>query len=273
MHILQDENLRSRPIASALDYTWAALSGNWKNSAIIASVLLVLTIAQVIPFIGVVAAVLSSVILYSVVYWIVDALMKSGSAAGLKEKVETVSAKEMLFSFLAPASGFYLGFILVSLLVIAATALIFWLTGGGTVFGMIQEQMAQPNATPQRSMEFYAQIVATSTPTLIFFFIVSSFFGYLWPLIYGYALLQRNFSDAMNAVFMLFSPRFWSASFTWKYLKTVSLWMLLAIGASILIAICGALVLLIPVAVLLMIWLAYFTAIVSVETYNFCDDI
>ncbi len=273
MHILTDENLRSRPIPSALDYTWAALSGNWKNSAIVASVLLVLTILQALPLVGVIAAVLSSVILYSVAYWIVGEMMESGSAAQFKERIGAGGAKEMLLSYISPAFGFYLGFILVSILVIAATSLIFWLTGGEAVFGMVQEQMGRPDATPQQTMELYAKIVATSTPTLIFFLIISSFFGYLWPLIYGYALLQRSFSDALNAVFMLFSPRFWSASFTGKYLKTVSLWMLLAIGATILIAVCAALVLLIPVAILLMIWLAYFTAIVAVESYNFSEDI
>ncbi len=273
MHILPDENLRSRPIASALDYTWAALSGNWKSSAIIASVILVLTILQAVPAIGLLAAMISSLLLYSAAFRIVDAVMQSDSVSALKERMQTLGAKEILFTYLSPAAGLYLGFILISLIVIVATSLIFWLSGGEAVLGMIEEQMGRPDASAQQSMQIYAQIVATSTPTLLFFLIVASFFGYLWPLIYGYALMQRGFLDALNAVFTIFYPRFWSATFNSKYLKTVSMWMLLAFGASILTAICAATLLLIPVAILLMVWLAYFTAIVAAETYNFSDDI
>ncbi|WP_457598294.1 hypothetical protein [Hydrogenimonas sp.] len=273
MHILPDENLKNAPIGSAIAYTWTALSANWKNSAIFAALLLVLSLLQIFPFIGILFAVFQSLLLYALAYWIVDTIAQSDGIESFKKRIEAARPKETLFTFLAPASGFYTGFILLSILILFATAIIFWITGGGAVWGMIETQMAQPDLSPEEAMAFYVQVLGISAPALIFFLIVSSFFGYLWPLVYGYALLQRTFFDALNAIFMLFSTRFWRASFTLVYFKTVSLWMVVVFGVMVLASLCGATILLLPVAIFLILWLAYFSAIVAVAAYNLSDDI
>ncbi|MCF6200852.1 MAG: hypothetical protein L3J42_01795 [Hydrogenimonas sp.] len=273
MHIFKDESFRNRPIGTALDYTWAALSANWKNSAIVAAILLLLMLFQIIPILGIVAGVLQSIIFYALAYWAVENIIKSSNIENFKEQIQNANVKDMLFSFLAPASGFYLGFIIISVIFIAATALIFWLTGGGAIFSMMQEQMGNSSMAPEQAMIFYTQILGMGTPAILFFIIAITFFGYIWPLVYGYALMQRSFSDALNALFMLFSTRFWRAAFTMKYLKIVSLWMLILFGAMIVAGICASLFILIPVAVLILLWLTYFSAIVSAEVYNLYDDI
>ncbi len=273
MHILPDEDLKSKPIGSAMAYTWTGLSGNWKNSAAIAAILLVLSLFQILPAIGFVAAALQNVLLYAVSYYIVDRVTKSRMIDEFKKSIEESGLYQMLFSFLSPASGFYLGFILFSILVVLATGLVFWLSGGGAILDIIQNRTADDFTTSEQAIVFYAQILGMSTPTLLFFFIVISFFGYLWPLIYGYALLQRSFTDSMNAVFMFFSSRFWKASFSIDYFKIVSVWMLIAFGVMVLMLICAAFALLLPVAILLMLWLTYFSAIVAVQTYNLSDEI
>ncbi len=273
MHILPDENLKKRPIGTALDYTWAALSADWKKSAIVAGAILLLFLFQIVPLVGMVAGILQSIIFYALAYSVVDNLTKSTNIESFKERIGNSTTKEMLFKFIAPASGFYLGFIIVSIIFIAATALLFWLTGGGAIITMLNQQMSGSDMTPQQATVFYTQILGMSTPTLLFFIVATTFFGYIWPLVYGYALLQRSFSDALNALFMLFSTRFWRAAFTMQYFKVVSLWMLILFGAMLLAGICAAFFILIPVAVLILLWLTYFSAIVAAETYNFSDDI
>jgi len=273
LHILPDEHLRKRPVGTAISYTWAALDGNWKNSAIFAGLLLVLSLFQFVPVVGIVFAVLQTLLLYTLSYWIVDRVRQNDGIEGFRKDVEAASAREMLSAFAAPASGLYAGFILLGFLVLLATALIFWLTGGGAAVEMVRTQTTQPDLSPEELTAFYLQLLGLGTPALLFFLIVTSFFGYLWPLVYGYALLQRTFSDALNAIFMLFSTRFWRASFTLAYLKTVSLWMVVVFGVMLLVSLCSAVILLLPVAIFLTVWLAYFSAIVAVATYNLSDDI
>ena len=268
MQILQDENLREKPIGSALNYTWAALSANWKNSAVIAGLLLLLSLFQAIPMVGMIAAIAQGIVSSALAYWVVEKLTSSTNLKSFKEGVESAGPKEMLFRFIAPASGFYLGIVITTIIFMAATALIFWLIGGSAMFGIFSEQMSGDQMTIAQTTIF-----ETIIPVTIFILVTATFFGYIWPLVYGYALLQRSFSDALNALFMLFSTRFWRAAFTMQYFKVVSLWMLILFGAMLLAGICTAFFILIPVAVLILLWLTYFSAIVAAETYNFSDDI
>ena len=156
---------------------------------------------------------------------------------------------------------------------ITLSALIFWLSGGSEVSALVEQLQTMQNQAPEQSYEIYMQIAELSIPTLLFFLITSLFFSYLWPLVYGYALLQRSFVDAFNAVFMFLSTAFWRAAFTGGYFKTVSLWMLVSLGVGLLMGLCLMTFELLPVAILLILWLVYFTAIISVSTYNASDDI
>jgi len=274
MRILKDERLVTAPVGAALDYSWAAMSGNWKNTAIAAAALLVLSLLTMLPLIGFVASVVQGILFYALAYWIVDRIKESDDLSSFKTRLSRESAKAMLFDFMGPATGYYLGFVVVSLLMTLVTVLILWLTGGFAAIGVAMQQMQSvPNPSAEQIGAFYAQILGASAPALAFVLISSLFFGYVWPLVYGYALLQKSFGDSFQAVFMLFSPRFWRASFTGAYLRLVTLWMLIVFGVFFLMGIAFATLFLIPLAILILMWLIYFTAAVSVEAYNFSDDI
>ncbi|BDY13479.1 hypothetical protein [Hydrogenimonas cancrithermarum] len=273
MKILLDDSLRTRPVGTAIAYTWAAMSASWKNTSIVAALLLLLALLEFVPLIGWFASIFQGILLYAIAYWIVDRLRGSAAVENFKTAVAQGDLKETLFAFFSPAAGYYTGFVLFSVIMMILSTLIFWLSGGFEAFALIEQQQTIQNPTPEQTYEMYMQVLGLSTPTLLFFLITSLFFSYLWPLVYGYALLQRSFTDAFNAVFMFFSTAFWKAAFTGSYFKTVSLWMLVSLGVGLLMGFCLMTFVLLPVAVLLILWLVYFTAIVSVSTYNMSDDI
>ena len=273
MQILQDKSFRIRPVGTALTWTWAALSASWKNTSIVAALLLILALLQFVPFIGWLVSFFQGILLYAIAYWVVDRLKGSAAVENFKTAVSQSDPKEVLFEFFSPAAGYYTGFMLFSIIMITLSALIFWLSGGSEVSALVEQLQTMQNQAPEQSYEIYVQMAELSIPTLLFFLITSLFFSYLWPLVYGYALLQHTFVDAFNAAFMFFSTPFWRAAFTGGYFKTVSLWMLVSLGVGLLMGLCLMTFVLLPVAILLILWLVYFTAIVSVSTYNASDDI
>ena len=273
MRILQDDTLVASPIKAAMDYTWAALSANWKNTIVVALALVLLSLLSIVPVLGFIASVVQAIVLYALGYWIVDRLKASPDVAAFRERVAGENFKAMMAEFFSPAAGFYVGFMVFSIVMMVITVAIFWLTGGFGMVGVVMEQQQMANASPEETYALYAQLLGTSTPALLFILITSLFFSYLWPLVYGYALFQRTFSDAFNAVFMLFSKRFWKAAFTGSYFKIVTLWMLILFGVGIVMGISIGIVILLPLGILILLWMIYFTAVVSAETYNISEDI
>jgi hypothetical protein len=274
MRILKDENLVTSPIRSAMAYAWAAISGNWKNSVLVALALLVLSLLAMLPLIGVVASVIQGILFYALAYWFVDRVRESDSVEAFRTRMAGEEARTILAGYFGPGAGFYTGFVVISLIMMALTVLILWLSGGFAAIEVAATQMqADPNASPEQMTAVYAQVMGASMPALAFMLITSLFFSYVWPLVYGYGLLQKSFVDAFNSVFMLFSPRFWKATFTGRYFVLVSLWMLVLLGAGFLLGITFATFILIPVGILLMMWMVYFSATVGVAAYNMSDDI
>jgi len=273
MRIFSDETLVTSPIHTAMSYTWIAISGRWKNTVIVALALVLLSILSIVPVLGFIASVVQAIVLYALGYWVVDRIKESGSMDAFKEGVATEKIKTMMFAFFSPAAGYYVGFMIFSIIMMIVTVGIFWITGGFEMVAAMQHQQPGPDSSPEELYAFYVQIMGVSTPTILFLLITSLFFSYLWPLVYGYALFQRTFSDAFNAVFMFFSTRFWSAAFTGSYFKLVTLWMLILFGVGLVMGISIGTVILLPIGILMLLWMVYFTAIVSAEAYNLADDI
>ncbi len=272
MKIYPDESLLKHPVNSTMAYSWAAVSGNWKNSAVVALALLVLSLLQIVPFVGLLFGIVQSVILYSMGYWVADRLKRYNDVDSFRNGMRNESERSIMFEFLAPATGFYVGFVLFSIVMALITLAIFWLSGGFEAVVQLRQPIGV-DTTPEQMYAFYAQIFTSSSPAILFVLITSLFFGYVWPMVYGYALQQRSFTDALNAVFMIFSTAFWRASFTASYFKLVSIWMLVLFGATLLMGFALATFVLIPLFILILIWTLYFTSIVSAAAYNMSDDI
>lgn len=273
MRILSDETLITSPINSAMGYSWAAISANWKNTAIVALALILLSILSIVPLVGFLASVVQAIVLYALGYWMADRLKTSRDIETFKQIAGDESSKAMMAEFFSPAAGFYVGFMVFSIIMMIITAGIFWITGGFEMVTAMEHHMPGANPSPDEVYAFYMQILGGSAPAVMFVLITSLFFSYLWPLVYGYALFQRSFSDAFNAVFMFFSMRFWRAAFTGPYFKIVTLWMLILFGVGLLMGICIGVLILLPVGILLLLWMVYFTAVVSAEAYNISDEI
>jgi len=271
MQLLSDPRFREAPISTAMAYSQAAITGNWKNTFLFAFAIVLLGAAQMVPLIGMIASLAQTLLLYALAYWLVDRIKENRDLGLFFDRMRQENPAEALFGFLSPAGGFYVGFLLFSLVMTLITVGLFWLSGGFTMMATITPPAG--DVTAEAAAAFYGQILSTSTPALLFILITSLFFGYLWPLVYGYALFQRTFSDAFNAVLMFFSTRFWSAAFTGTYFKLSSLWMLILFGAFLLMGVTFATLLLIPLGVLLLLWIIYFTAAVSATAYHLSDNI
>ena len=271
MRTLSDPAFRDAPISTAMAYAQAAITGNWRATILVALTLLILSLLQAIPLLNILFSLMQGVILYAMAYWVVDRAKSSTDVVDFRERVRGDNERTVMFDFFGPAAGFYVGFFIFSLVMMLITVGLFWLSGGFTMMASIQTP--GPDATPEQIGAFYAQVFGVGTPALLFVLITSLFFSYLWPLVYGYALFQRNFGDAFNAVFMFFSTRFWRAAFTGAYFKVAALWMLVVFGVGILMGITLATLILLPLGILLLMWLVYFTATASAAAYNLTDAV
>lgn len=273
MRIFSDDTLITRPITAGRAYAWAALSANWTTTLLIALSLAILSVLSAIPLLGLFASVVQGIFLYAPAYRIVALMRQNGTPETFKNAMAAENVQSVLTKHFGPSAGYYLGFMVMTLAVFVITGLIFWLGGGSETLMVSVTHMQGDTPTPEQIDALYGQAAGGGSAAFLFLILVSLFFSYVWPLVYGYALTQERFGEAFKASFMLLSPRFWRASFNGAYFRHVSLWMLIMLAAAIVLGICMATVILIPVGLLLLLWMIYFTAIAAAEAYNFFEDL
>ena len=106
MQILQDKSFRTRPVGTALTCTWTALSASWKNTSIVAALLLILALLEFVPFIGWFVSLFQGILLYAIAYWVIDRLKGSAAVENFKTAVSQSDPKEVLIEFFSPAAGY-----------------------------------------------------------------------------------------------------------------------------------------------------------------------
>jgi hypothetical protein len=273
VRLFADPLFDDRPLEAARRYAWLALRGDWKSTAIILATLLVLTLLQAVPLLGMLASLAQGLIVYGLGWWIVDLLRRTDSESAFAQALPAEAPTRRMGGYLAPAAGYYTGVFVLSLIIFTLAGAIFALTGGSE-FAATAEQWQQNGVHTQAEAAAAAiQLGGEAGPTIAFMLLATLLLSYVWPLSYGYALSQTDFGGAFKAAFAIFSPRFWRASFTGRYFKTVSIWMLIVFGAAIGVAFCMATLLLAPVGIGLLLWLVLYTAIVAAALYHAAPEI
>ena len=177
MQILKDPACRTASITTAMAYSRAAMSANWKNTLLAATVLLLLGAASMIPLLGIAASMFQTVLFYALAFWFVFRLRDSENIEVFREKAGGDALSTMLTGWLSPAMGYYVGFMLFSLLMIVITGVLLGLSGG---FEAVSSRATmQQGATQQEMAALYAQLGTSSLPAMLFLILSSLFFSYL----------------------------------------------------------------------------------------------
>jgi len=245
-----------------LDYSFNAVSKNWKAVVVFALLLLFSFLLGLLH----VTSVLSSLIFawagtqISVFYG--AALFRFNDKFELLSFLEEVEPLQVYKEKNQVTFAVLLGSFVVTVLLSLISALIAFSLGAG--FAPLLEKFVN---TGQLPVDLYP-ILLKGALILLLITLLWSWFFYLYPFVFGYCLTKESFGEAFKAFFTIFSPRTWAKTLSFAYFKLLFLlsvfWLI--VGPVAFVALAS--LFFIPVAAVLLYFLYVLFGAVSALSYK-----
>jgi len=202
----------------------------------ITAIVTLLMYLSAIPIVGMVASILSGILLFTLFYFIGKTFYRSQTMDEFVDAIRSMTLADLWKNYLKPASGAYLGWAALSLVMLLLTGALVSLSGHGDSL-IVAIQSGDPS------------VMLDAMPAMILPFILIALLMYVSPLVLANVIKADNFNDAFKAVFTFFSKDVWRRAFTgeyFKYMTVLGLIMLaflfvMAIVSAVIMAIFGAL--------------------------------
>ncbi len=227
-------------VKQAYSLAWRFFTNNKLASFLAMAVIFGLYSLSVIPLLGFFIAIAAGIALFSVQTFVAKTLISSKSDDEYNEKVQGATFKELLTEHLSIASGGFLGFFVVEIIMIVVMFTLFAVTIGVESLTQLSDQ----TMTPEQQMQIFQSVGIVG----LIFILVVMFFAYIYPLVLGKVYASKDFGEAFAAIFTMFSPTVWKASFNVQYFVMITMLHLTAIGMFILMVISTMTIVLIPLA-------------------------
>jgi hypothetical protein len=231
------DEARGEPVKNAYRLGWEFVQQNWTLVLATLGVFVLLTLLEMIPLIGIVAAIALGVFVQAVQIYVGRSFYEAESIERFVEGAAATSLKEFLTRYQAPAFGAWLGWFVIGMAMMLLWILMIGLSGldPAAFEGGVQDEA--------QALEFL-KVMGTATLPLI---LIGLLLSYVYPIVQGRIILSDTFGDAFKAVFSLFSPTVWSHAMKGEYFSFVLVFGLVLIGFSFVVGIVMALLMLIPV--------------------------
>ena len=213
-----------------------------------------------IPLLGFFIAIFAGIVLFSTQAYVAKSLMHAQSDEEYDAKVESTDVKSLLMENLNIGAGGFLGFIVIEIIMLVLMFTVFAMTIGLEALSTLNSA----EMTPEQQMELFQGIGVIG----VIMGVVFLFLAYIYPIVLGKVYTSDNFGEAFSAIFSMFSPAVWKASFNGQYFLMVTMLHLTGIGAMILMVVSMMTIVLIPLAMFvfyLLILYATTTAVLSQE--------
>jgi len=231
---------------------WTFFINNKKVSFLAMFILGILAILSAISTLGMIIYIGMLVLLFSLSIYVAKTFKSSNNEDEYKEKVQNTRIKELLTKYFSAASGGLLGLIVVEFIFAFFIVIMLTLSIGMEALSHLND----PNMPVDRQLEIFQSIGITG----IVLMLIMTFFAYINPIVLGNLFASKGFGQAFDAIFTMFSPRVWRASFKGPYFLIVSMLHLTAIGVTIVSMLCMMTIVLIPIAVFIVyMFVLYFT--------------
>lgn len=246
------DEARSEPVKNAFRLGWEFVDQNRMLALATLGIFVLLSLLEVVPFIGLIAAVALGVFGQAIQIYVGRSFYEAASIQEFVEGAAATTLKEFLTRYQAPAFGAWLGWFVIGMAMLILWLVLVGMTGfDPAVFegGMQDEAQA---------LEFLKVMGSATLPLILIALVLM----YVYPIVQGRIILSDTFGDAFKAVFSFFSPTVWSNAMKGEYFSFVLVFGLALIGFSFVVGIVLALLMLIPalglivgfVAVMLMMY-------------------
>ncbi len=246
-HLLNIEFEDAQRAGGAFTLTNTAVRSNWGLALSWSAVVLLLTFLSVVPVVGVLSGVLLNVFMYAFVIFVAHRLA-SADLSSTGEILRSLRLRDVYPSYLRAGFGLWLGFILLSLLLLALFLILAVLLAGlGEAFG---------GTEPYGSLPVLAGLVL----------VLVIWIAYSVPLIVHRTLREEKptFRSSLLAVVSVFTPGFIAESFGSVYVGIGGMWSLVLTVGTVALVVMALLVVTLPVALLIAYWLQLFLSISAV---------
>ena len=245
-------DLMSR-FALILDYSFSAVSKNWKAVLVFFLIILLLVILHLVPFLSAVGQVVLSLVVAQLEVYYGKEFIRARSREDLISFIENSSVKKIFSENIQVSSGLFLAsFLVTTLLSVLSVALLF-------LTGLIYDF---------KNLETLQGVLGYALLYLLIVITLWSTYLYLYPLGVGYVLTKEGFGEAFLGFFRIFTPTFLAKSFSFAYFKLVFLGGILFTVFSLLGIIFAVTVILLPLAAAVFYMLAVFFGALSAECYR-----
>ena len=239
--------------ALILDYSFSAVTKNWKAVALFFLLIIFLVLLHLVPLLSAVGQVILSLVGTQLQVYYGKKFLEAKSREELIAFLESSTVKKIYTENIQVSSGLFLAsFLVTTLLSVLSVALLF-LTGLAYDF---------KNPETLQGVLWYALLYLLIVVT------IWSTYLYLYPLGVGYVLTKESFGEAFLGFFRIFTPTFFAKSFSFAYFKLVFLGGILFAVFSLLGVIFAVTVILLPLAAAVLYMLAVFFGALSAECYR-----
>ena len=207
---LINEALASEPIKNTFRLGWEFITLNRKLTMTLLSTLILLGFLSMLPIVGVVFTVFSSVLSQSIQIYLGRLVYNSENIEAFVSDIEQVEGETIVKHHFSTAMGAYLGW-----MVIASIFLL--------LFGVVAGSMGVTESMIYDERALIGILFSMALPLIFIVMILS----YLQPLVQSNVILSNGFNEGFLAVLTIFSPDLWKRAFQWSYFRYVSLFGIL----------------------------------------------
>jgi len=194
------------PVKYTVMLTKEVISLNKRLFLGMTAIVTLLMYLSAIPIVGMFASILSGILLFTLFYFIGKTFYRSRTMDEFVNTIRSMTLADLWQNYLKPASGAYLGWVFLSLVMLLLTGILISLSGYGDSL-----VMAMQSQDPT--------VMLDAMPALILPFILVLLLMYVAPLVLANVIKADNFNDAFRAVFTFFSKDVWRRAFTGEYFK------------------------------------------------------
>jgi hypothetical protein len=227
-------------VKQAYSLAWRFFNKNKLASFLAMAIIFGLYMLSIIPLLGMFIAIAAGISLFSLQTYVAKTLISSKSDEEYDEKVQNSTVKEMLTEYLGIASGGFLGFVVIEIIMLVVMFTLLTLSIGIESLTQFSDQ----TMTPEQQMQILQSVGVVG----LIFMLVVMFLAYIYPLVLGKVYTSENFGEAFSAIFTMFSPTVWKASLNGQYFFMIMMLHLTGIGMVIVMAISMMTIVLIPLA-------------------------
>ena len=197
---LIDEAIVSEPIKNTFRLGWEFITLNKQFTFSIMAVIMVLTLLGMVPVVGFVFTLFSSVFSLAVQIYAGRLIYETENIETFVSSIKNADGQTLVERHFSPALGAYMGWMVMALLFIGLVSL--------AIDGM-DMKAATTNA------ELVAMLSTLGLPLLVLVFL----FSYVQPLVQSNVVMSNNFKEGFFAVMSIFSPNVWQRAMQGRYFK------------------------------------------------------